>query len=118
MRRFQNRTQVLIGHVGGQRHGHVLRNETIVSQRRLAAHIGASRHPIGDEKGMGFDFLEGRCQRIQVTPQPVDPSGPGPAVQLSASLCRAYVARKEQAGFKDRLFADKFDLQEESEGQD
>ncbi len=58
---------------------------------------------------MRLDLLERRRERVEPTPQRVEPPGLDPARELAAHIARVHPAGQEQAGFKDRFVADNLD---------
>ncbi len=85
------------------RDGHVLRDEAIVGQGRLATDVGAAHHVIGDEEWVRADFVERRRQRVHATSQLVEAPGSRPARQLSAHVGRVDVPSEEKTRLKYRL---------------
>jgi hypothetical protein len=58
---------------------------------------------------MRFDLLIGWRQRVQVTPEPVEPSVGCPARQLAADIWGVDIAREQYTRVEHRLIVHDFD---------
>ncbi len=83
--------------------GNVLGNQPIIGQRRLRADIRTGHQEIGNQEGMGNDFLIGRRQSIQPPSQLLQLACADPARQLPADIVWINLPREEQACLKQRL---------------
>jgi hypothetical protein len=72
-------------------------------QCRLHTDIGTGHQEIGNQEGMGNDFLIGRRQGIQPPPQLSDFANADPAGQLPADIVWVNIPREEQTRLKKWL---------------
>ena len=87
----------------GHRDG--LRNEGVLSQSRLEAHVGAGNEPVRHQERVRADLLERWRQTVEATPELMETPPSHPARELPADIARIDVPRQQESRCEDGLVA-------------
>lgn len=89
-------------------HGYGFRDETIIGQCRLAAHIGTMHHSVCDREWVRFYLLIGRRKGIEPPFQLQNTPSFRPARQLPADVVGINISSQEQTRIEKGLITDNF----------